>query len=250
MQRRRFEVVLFDLGSTLIYFDGPWSELVVEAHQQLYLSLKGAGLDLPQKAFTDDFHRQMEVYHARRETDYREYTTRAILRKVLEGWGYSAVEEDEIDRAIAAMYAVSQEYWHIEEDTIQTLDILRDRGYRLGMISNAADDQDVQTLVDNAGIRAYFDLILTSAGEGVRKPDPYIFRTALEYWPVNRSQVVMVGDTLNADILGAENAGLFSIWINRRVDQVALSAHEMRIQPGATVSTLAEIPPLLEKLEW
>ena len=250
MDRRRFEVVLFDLGNTLLYFDGPWSELVIEMHQQLYLSLKGSGLDLPQQSFERDFHNQMEVYHARRETDYREYTTRAILHKVLEGWGYPSIEETEIDKAIAAMYAVSQRHWQIEEDTIQTLQILMDRGYRLGLISNAGDDADVQMLIDNAGIRSNFDLIITSAGEGIRKPDPHIFRTALDYWSIKPLQAVMVGDTLNADILGANNAGLFSIWINRRVGTSTISQEDKNIQPDATISALGELPPLLEKLEW
>jgi len=250
MDRRRFEVVLFDLGNTLLYFDGPWSELVIEMHQQLYLSLKGFGLDLPQQAFEKDFHNQMEVYHARRETDYREYTTRAILHKVLEGWGYPSIQETEINKAIAAMYAVSQRHWQIEEDTIQTLQTLKERDYRLGMISNAGDDADVQMLIDNAGIRSYFDLIITSAGEGIRKPDPHIFRTALDYWSIEPRQAVMVGDTLNADILGANNTGLFSIWINRRVDIPTLSQEDKNIQPDSTITTLDELPPLLEKLEW
>ena len=60
----------------------------------------------------------------------------------------------------------------------------------------------------------------------------------------------MVGDTLNADILGANNAGLFSIWINRRVDISGLSQEEKNIRPDATISSLAELPPLLDKLEW
>jgi HAD superfamily hydrolase (TIGR01662 family) len=250
MERRRFEAVFFDLGNTLVYFDGPWSELVIEMYQQLYLSLIDSGLDLPQQAFTQDFRSQMEVYHARRETDFREYTTLAILKKVLEGWGYPAEQDEELKSAIAAMYAVSQRHWQIEEDTLQTLQILGSRGYHLGIISNAGDDADVQMLIDNAGIRSYFDLILTSAGESIRKPDPYIFRKALDHWSVKPHQAVMVGDTLNADILGANNTGLFSIWINRRVDIASLSQKEKSIQPDAIISSLDELPPLLEKLEW
>jgi FMN phosphatase YigB (HAD superfamily) len=52
-------------------------------------------------------------------------------------------------------------------------------GYRLGLISNAGDDADVQTLLDQANLRAYFEIILTSAGQGIRKPNPKIFWTAL-----------------------------------------------------------------------
>ena len=106
----------------------------------------------------------------------------------------------------------------------------------------------VQTLVDKASLRPYFDLVLSSAACGVRKPSPRIFRIALEHWGVGPSHAVMVGDTLGADILGAHNAGIFSIWVTRRADTPANRVPAETVTPDAVIDNLAQLPALLEKL--
>lgn len=72
----------------------------------------------------------------------------------------------------------------------------------MGLVSNAGDDADVQNLVDKAQIRPFFQVILTSVKEGIRKPDPKIFWKALEALDAQPEEAVMVGDNLGADILG------------------------------------------------
>jgi HAD superfamily hydrolase (TIGR01662 family) len=128
------------------------------------------------------------------------------------------------------------------------LGALRKAGYRLGMISNASDDADVQALIDKAGVRPYFEVILTSAAVGIRKPNPRIFHMALERLGTSPGKTAMVGDTLGADILGANNAGMFSIWITRRADVPDNRAHLDTIRPDAVIDTLSDLPRLLESL--
>jgi FMN phosphatase YigB (HAD superfamily) len=118
----------------------------------------------------------------------------------------------------------------------------QEQGYRLAIISNAADDNDVQTLVDNANIRPYIDLILTSAAVGIRKPNPRIFEIALEMMDIPNSRVAMVGDTLAADILGAQNANIYSIWITRRADNPSNRTHANTINADMEIATLEELP--------
>jgi FMN phosphatase YigB (HAD superfamily) len=117
------------------------------------------------------------------------------------------------------------------------------------MISNARDDRDVQALVDKAGIRNYFTIIVTSAAQGIRKPNPRIFHTVLDQMGIPPAHAAMVGDTLGADILGAQYAGVYSIWITRRAELPSNRAHQDTIQPDAAISTLVELPALLDKLE-
>jgi FMN phosphatase YigB (HAD superfamily) len=125
---------------------------------------------------------------------------------------------------------------------------LRQQDYRLALISNASDDADVQTLVDKAGIRPFFEMILTSAAAGIRKPNPQIFQIVLEKLGVAADRAAMIGDTLGADILGAQNAGLFSIWITRRADAAGNRAHTGLVHPDVVIDTLAELPLLLSQL--
>ena len=246
---RRFEVILFDLGNTLMYFDGQWNQVIREGYAALLQSLLRAGLRLEAETFMALFDQRLEQYYQERDTEFIEYTTAYILKSLLAELGRGSVSAEVIRQALAAMYAVSQAYWKPEEDAFPTLRLLGQAGYRMGLISNAADDADVQALVDKAGIRSFFDVILTSAALGIRKPNPRIFHQALEHWGIAPSRAAMVGDTLGADILGAVNAGVFSIWITRRADTPGNLAHLDTIQPQATVATLSDLPGLLAKLQ-
>ena len=245
---RGLEAIIFDLGGTLMYFDAPFPEVLADANAALLDGLKETGLQLDEQAFLQAFDDRLEAYYDERASEFVEYTTLYLLRSLLADWGYSEVPADSLRPALEGFYAVTQAHWLIEPDAVPTLQTLQQKGYRLALVSNAGDDADVQTLVDKAGIRSYFDRILTSAAEGIRKPNPRIFQTLLDYWGILPGRVAMVGDTLGADILGARNAGLFGIWITRRADTPANRAHSDTIQPDATIASLNELPGLLENL--
>lgn len=242
---RPFEAVIFDLGNTLMYFDAYWPDVLSEAILELFNALQASGLGLEREAFVKEFRARLESYYQERETEFIEYTTHYILRDLLDQTGHAGASEGVLRAALEAMYAVTQAYWKVVDDAHPTLQALRSDGYRLGLISNAADDQDVQELVDQAALRPYFDFILTSAAEGIRKPNPRIFRTALAKWGLTPDRAAMVGDMLGADILGAQNAGMFSIWVTRHAASSANRAHKDTIVPDATISALKELPPLL-----
>ena len=242
------KAVLFDLGGTLIYFDGNWAEVAEAANQELYLHLQQQGMQVDSKVFLDEFRRRLEEYYLQRDTEFIEYTTTNVLRTLLADLGYPELSRGALAPALKVLYSVSQAHWKLEEDTLSTLDRLRSSGYRMGVISNASDDADVQRLVDNAGIRGYFDFVLSSAACGIRKPNPSIFEIGLEHWRLAPRETVMVGDTLGADILGARNAGIYSIWITRRADRPANRDHAGTIQPRDQIATLAELPGKLDSM--
>lgn len=244
----RFKTVIFDLGNTLLFFDGDWGEVFRKSDLKLHRHLKSQGINLEQDAFIDQFRSRMEDYFSTRETDLIELKTSTILRNLLKDWHYSNVPDDVINSAIASMYTVSQYHWQLEADTIPTLTELQKQGYLMGIISNAGDDDDVQHLIDKAQIRPYMDVIISSAAYGTRKPSPKIFHAALDKLGVQPSRAVMVGDKLEADILGAHNTGMFAIWITRRAETVTADNHRISIQPDAVIDSLSELPTLLEDL--
>ncbi len=236
---RRFDAILFDLGSTLIYFDSSWPEVLAQADQALEQSLEASGLAVANTGFLQQYDKRLQEYYAQRETEFLEYTTAFILSTQLAEMGFGDVPQAVLRRALDAMFAVTQSHWQPEPDAVATLHTLRQRGYRLGLVSNAGDDNDVQALVDKTGLRAYLDVVLTSAAERIRKPNPRIFHTALKaLGEVVPARAAMVGDTLGADILGAQNAGITSVWITRRADSPANHAHQDTIHPDISVPTL------------
>jgi putative hydrolase of the HAD superfamily len=139
------------------------------------------------------------------------------------------------------LYRVSQARYHLEEDAVSTLTELTQRGFRLGLISNAGDNEDVQTLIDQHGLRSYFEVILVSAEVGIRKPHPRIFQLALDWFGCPAKAAIMVGDTLGADILGAHNAGMPGVWVTRRADTLDNRDHLDSIRPDLSIKCLGEI---------
>jgi HAD superfamily hydrolase (TIGR01662 family) len=246
MKNPLVDVILFDLGSTLIYFDGYLPDIMAQAYNELATSLLEGGYALDKDVFLTEFLARLEAYHAERETEFIEHTTERILRIVLERQGYKEISRASLRPFLIRMYAVTQSCWKVEQDTHAVLKTLKDASYRLGIISNAGDDWDVQVLIDNAGIRQFFEYISTSAAAGIRKPHPKIFQMAFDAMHVPLDRAVMVGDTLGADILGAKNFGMRNIWITRRASKSANLAHKDTIQPDRTITNLSELPVLLE----
>lgn len=241
--------VLFDLGNTLLYFNGDWPEVLARADEGMVNQLEKAGLALDRAAFSRDFRRRLDHYHNQREVDFIEHSTARILRDTLSAHGIDQVEETVIEDALESLYAASQEYWIPEADLLPMMDALKAAGYRLGVISNAGDDRDVQTLVDKAKICPYLEFVLTSAASGRRKPDGRIFAFGLQLFGLSPNEVVMVGDTLTADILGANLIGITSVWITRRADTPGNRKNQDLIKPSAKIDTLAELPELLASLD-
>ncbi len=242
---RQVKAVLFDLGSTLIYFDSTWPAVAAEMDQSMVDSLQRAGLNVDRDRFIAVFLARETAYAKERDTEFIEYSTLYILRSTLAEYGFPNPPEDVLQQIVVEMYAISQAHWHAEADAVSTLEALRRAGYRMGIVSNAGDDQDVRTLIDQAGLMDYFDVIISSAAAGIRKPHPKIFDLALAHWGFQPGQAVMVGDTLGADILGAHNAGMPGIWISRRADRPDNHAHLDTIEPDATIAALSELPELL-----
>ncbi len=116
------------------------------------------------------------------------------------------------------------------------------------MITNAANADNANRLIDNCGLRPYFEVILISAVEKIRKPDTRIYSRAISRFDLPPSSFAMVGDTLTADILGAQNAGMRAIWINRRADRAENQSVADRIVPDAVIETLAMLPSTLSSL--
>jgi HAD superfamily hydrolase (TIGR01662 family) len=242
----KFKVVLFDLGSTLIYSKDAWPSIYERADRELVEVLQQSGIPLEIKSFSSEFETFLDSYYAAR-TSPIEKTTFSDLKEILQQKGYRDAPVSVMRTALDAMYAITQQNWYIEPDAISTLQTLREQGYRLGIVSNTSDDQNVQKLVDRWVLRPFFETIITSAGCGIRKPDRRIFQLALNHFGVSPEQIIMVGDSLEADILGANQMGFYSVWITRRV-QIPEEG-ELAIQPQAVISTLNEIPELLADIE-
>jgi HAD superfamily hydrolase (TIGR01662 family) len=241
------KVVFFDLGSTLVYSKDPWPPFYERADRALAETLSSSGIRIDPADFQKEFGGFLGAYYMNYTQEVLEKTTYHLLRETLSQKGFRNTPEPVLRAALAAMYAVTQQNWYLEEDAISTLETLKDRGFQLGLISNTSDDKNVQGIVERCGLRPFFEIIITSAALGFRKPDPRIFQVALAHFRVPPDAAAMVGDLLNADVQGANQAGIYSIWITRRVQLP--EEGELSIQPKAVVTALHQIPELLADIE-
>lgn len=107
---------------------------------------------------------------------------------------------------------------HLFDDTVEVLNYLSEN-YKLHIITNGFEE--VQHLkLQNSGIKKYFDTVTTSEEVGSKKPHPVIFETALSKACAMPQNSIMVGDSLEADIFGAEKAGMHTLFFNCRNEMV------------------------------
>lgn len=245
MTSKRIRGVIFDLGSTLIDFTGDYDKVIPSSINALTDFLMSEGLQFERSDFIHRFDQALQSYHTDRDEDCVEKTTFAILQEVLAPFVDQMPDDQTLREALTVMYAISEAYWKPKADMRLVLDQLSEAEYHLGLLSNAGDEANVQRLIDKAAIRDYFDPILISAALGIRKPDPRPFETIISQWDLPPFEVVMVGDTLEADILGAQRAGIHQIWL-RETSGSESQDSPIDIQPERITDDLADIPALLE----
>jgi HAD superfamily hydrolase (TIGR01662 family) len=100
----------------------------------------------------------------------------------------------------------------VAEDVPRLLQTLKETGYRLAVISNRRNPFDEQ--LETHGIDSYFEFSLAAGTIDTWKPDPEIFRFALDKMGVEPEHAIYVGDNYFADVVGAQNAGMHAVLID------------------------------------
>jgi HAD superfamily hydrolase (TIGR01509 family) len=235
--------VIFDLGSTLIRRTGLELERVKCAALASYAASRWGCRDPEALA-----RHLLEVRLAgwkRAEAEQVEVPAAASFTEALAGAGLETAGAV-LAEAEAVFFEPELQMSRLYPAASETLEALAGMGLRLGMISNATSHRLVVDIVRRHGIDRYFDPIVTSAGHGRTKPHPAIFRHVLRQWHLEPASAVMIGDTLGADILGANAVGMRSILVDiePNPDNAKFAA---RARPSARVVDLQEIPAVLRR---
>ncbi len=249
MNSKKISVLLFDLGFTLLNFEGDFHKAMDESYLTMADSLIHSGIKIERQAFAEKFDEIISEYYRNREIDLIERPVEENLKKTLAFFTIENTPLPILEDAVKSMYTFTEASWKIEPDTDETLTKLKEMGYRLAIISNASNVPDLNRLIDNHNLRHYFEMVVISAEEGIRKPDPAIFSRTLEKLAVKPENAVMIGDTLPADVLGARKAGIISVWITRRANRAENHKVKESIHPDYTIPDLASLVTLLPQIE-
>ena len=98
-------------------------------------------------------------------------------------------------------------------DLIQCINDSRDMGLILGLISNI--NMSGKKIAEKLGLSSYFNYVFTSEDLGCEKPNKMIFEKSLDIAKLSPSEVVFIGDQVESDILGAKNANILPILLDR-----------------------------------
>lgn len=209
------DAVLFDMGGTLVDYPVPsWPVIAGRCLEGVYGYLVRRERDLPPPAAAVP---GPEEAHARRPTPAPDtalpHRIMLALRRMVRSLSGRTLPR--MAEACARPLVASARLF---DDSLPVLRTLKDRGYRLGLVSNTpwgTPDYLWENQVQRFSLEPYFEVRLFSSVFGLRKPDARIFQAALDGLGVPAARAVFIGDNPEADILGAAGAGMRTVLIER-----------------------------------
>ncbi|MGC1381103.1 MAG: HAD family hydrolase [Candidatus Baltobacteraceae bacterium] len=235
---RRIDVVLFDLDDTLHDDTYAYQSAAEEVAREVAAE---HGVDA--LALKAAYVAEAEGFWARLSADdlnLKLASIRASLwQTALESVG--AGDDPALAHRSADRYnAYRAKYYTLFPGATDLLRALRERGRRLGMVTNGLSETHREKIA-TLRLGEYFDALFLADEVGMIKPDPLLFAHACRTLGSAPAYGAMVGDRYDRDIRGAAEAGLFTIWLNVRDEELPAGAKP----PDATCSSIAEVGRIL-----
>jgi putative hydrolase of the HAD superfamily len=200
--------VLFDWGDTLFHF--AYDEELLAAGWEAGLATlerdELPGPDATARVFRERYLPLLFVPGSLEEVEYP-----GMIRELLAGFGVE-LDDDELDRFLAAEHAAWEPARILGADTHALLDSLRERSLLTGLVSNAFDPGWLlhRDLAD-MGLADRLDAAVFSSEVGLRKPHPAIFEATLSALGVEPEDALFVGDRRYEDVRGAKELGMTTV---------------------------------------
>lgn len=193
---------LFDYGGTLDGEGWHWFDRFLHLY-------RAGGSILPEDAVKRAFYEADRRLHA--DARERGYRLRPLIERHVELQAETLGDETRrIARSLVDGFCrINDEGWGRARAALSRL---RD-GARLGVVSNFYGNLDV--LLEEAGLAPLLDAVVESVDVGVEKPDPRIYRIALDRLRLPAAAVVMVGDNFERDLRPAKSLGMATVWLRR-----------------------------------
>lgn len=207
----RYRAVFFDAGGTLVDPHPTFTELLSQ-------TLKDEGYDVEPEAIVerlpllgghfDRAAREQELWSTSPERSRAFWG--AMYRELMQDLGFPFPQA--LAQRLYDVFTDPSNY-HLFPDVPDVLDKLQRAGLALGVISNF--EEWLERLLDFLEITGYFDVRVISGVEGMEKPDPAIFRLALDRAGVSAAESVYVGDSVAFDVEPAAAVGMTAVLVDR-----------------------------------
>ena len=217
--------LFFDLDRTLWDFDRNSREALAQIYEAHAL-----------EAWTSEWGREapalqrfIEVYELENAKCWSDYAAGRLQKEELRPLrfertlGALGMPEGAVRSGLAEVLGtryveVSPQLPHLVPGALETVEALADRGHRMFILTNGFEE--VQHIkVQNSGLAQWFEAVYTSDALGHKKPHREAFELALSAAGSNARDAVMIGDDLEADVVGARSAGMRSVHFNPKVER-------------------------------
>jgi len=213
MEKLNPKAVIFDLGSTLIEYESvSWDELSIMCNANTYDFLQKQGYKLPEKQqYIDLFELAKKKYREEAARSYREWTLHQAIVDLLKELEIEP-EDGLVDQIFSASYMPVDKQLYVYDDTIETLQKLRQAVPVIGLLSNTIFPERVHIEeLHRFRIDSFFDFKIFSSTFGVRKPHAEIFYHAANLAGYAPGECVYVGDRYLEDVEGPTKIGMAAI---------------------------------------
>lgn len=205
---KHYRHIFFDLDHTLWDFERNSEETIHELFDELQLADRISSSKLVYNAFSSVNRYLWNEYHFDRIS--KEELRKRRFEMVLEQNG---VKDEMLAEKLSDMYLeICPQKPHLVPNVQEILDYLRPN-YKLHLISNGFQEVTEQKL-QGSSLRSYFNTICTPSSCGHKKPEKEIFLHALLQADAEAKNSIMIGDDLEADILGAKGCNIHQIYYN------------------------------------
>jgi putative hydrolase of the HAD superfamily len=203
----------FDLFGTLVLQERFSFDQCLDA---LYGSLQSSGFPLEKDTFLPLYRQVNRRFVEQARADGRETYNRLWVAGALCSLGCAVDPADaRVEAAVEAYFAPFIRSCEPIPGTHDMLTHLNGR-YRLGVVSNFTHPPVVEQILARVGLKRFFDAIIISGRLGVCKPHPAIFNELTRRLALASDEIMFVGDELQADIAGAQRAGMQTVWMTYR----------------------------------
>jgi putative hydrolase of the HAD superfamily len=199
-------MIFFDIDETLMDNESAQTRAAIKFYKQFEeLSLLYNETSFPDiwNKITEDVV-QLFLQNKISFQEQRRFRLRHIFQK--------KIKDEEADELFNIYLGFYEDSWTLFDDVIPCLDFFSKE--KLGIISNGDKDQQRQKL-KNLNIFDRFAVITISSDIGIHKPDKELFFYACKQANEKTANCFYIGDNYEADMIGARNAGITGIWINR-----------------------------------
>lgn len=234
------KAVLFDMFDTLMLIEKN-HEFYSPSLMRMYRFLANKGIEVPFEKFNSTYIEIRDGLYRKADLNWEEPHFNVRVAETLQKLGYNYdVSHPIVAEATSEFCDEFMKYVRIDSDTTFVLKALYGK-YRLGIISNFAIPECVHKLLQTAGIEQFFEVIVVSAAVNKRKPASEIFESTLKVMGLSASEVVFVGDTIDADVEGSKAAGMKTVYIERRPQK-----QSNKFMPDCKINNLSELLSALE----